>query len=341
MVNFTPPPDRQQDSSFPSALEQRIDAWRDLLGKCASKPRAKYVHALRSMTLRLQAILGQIMEQILQQVPDQVLEHARPRGVHSGSAIRAFKRWSKEGKKLRRMLQPVRDADVFLARLNSLRGIKAEESNPDSQLSLRCLREIGDLQCLLEQEREKRSAKLITTLNGSSERLFRLSSEMETALKSHFVQRAFPDPRAASELFAVLSDDHTHLDRSNLHDYRKRLKQALYLSEIAAEAVPDSAQLVAELRKMQDAVGEWHDWQALALKARRKLSAHKKQDGLVSVLEAKAEETIKIALDRCQHAAVNQVREIREIAQSPGKKPVASVPAPHHDNKSIFMRVVS
>jgi len=61
-----------------------------------------------------------------------VLEYRVLEQAPDPTAADAFRRWSKKGKKLRRALKPVRDADGFLAKLESIRG--DIEWEPDSKL---------------------------------------------------------------------------------------------------------------------------------------------------------------------------------------------------------------
>lgn len=76
----------------------QVREWRNLIAQCTRKPSRKRVHGLRSFTLRLQVALER---SLLEQTPEP-------------ATLRAFKRWSREGKKLRRALEPIRDADVYL-----------------------------------------------------------------------------------------------------------------------------------------------------------------------------------------------------------------------------------
>ena len=93
--------------------------------------------------------------------------------------------------------------------------------------------------------------------------------------------------REALEVFQELAIEYTQLDGSNLHAYCKRLKQALYLAEIAAAVNPLAGQLATEFRKFHDVSGKWHDWEVLVLKARRVSHSKGKNESLVSLLEGK------------------------------------------------------
>lgn len=73
--------------------------------------------------------------------------------AQDATAAGPFRRWKKEGKKLRRALQPVRDADVCLARLNGLRETLGEAPGGKPKLSPRCLREMDKLERRLQERR--------------------------------------------------------------------------------------------------------------------------------------------------------------------------------------------
>ena len=296
--------------SFQPQWQRHVGAWRDLLAQCARRPGRKRVHALRSLTLRLRvAVECWLLDQ-----------------VQDATAAGAFRRWKKEGKKLRRALEPVRDVDVYLARLDGLRGILGEASGGEPKLSPRCLREMDKLEIRLQQRRLVEIEKLMTIIDARSKRLGRLSREMELALAPRVPATARSTAPAALRIFAGLASELPHLDSANLHAYRKRLKQALYLAEISAAADPLADELAAAFRKIHEVAGEWHDWQALALETGRVLPGHGKQDGLVPVLETLAEGALERALGLCKQCAERFLKKAGEIPPSQGRKPVASDP---------------
>ena len=75
--------------------------------------------------------------------------------------------------------------------------------------------------------------------------------------------------------FARLADATPVLDASNLHEFRKSVKKARYVAESSGD--DGSSQTVAgALKRIQDAIGAWHDWLCLsrgsANRARRRWS---------------------------------------------------------------------
>ena len=299
------PHGEQSTEPLQQEWRQRFVAWRTFLAQCACKPSRKSVHALRVLTLRLQ--VG--MEHSLKQAADP-------------AATRAFERWNKDAKKLRKALQPVRDADVQLSLLDHLRD-RSQESD-QTPLSPNCAREIDKLEERLRRERLAAVDEQVAVLGARGKRLHRLSKEMEAALASHLLPHAPSTASAALAIFAEAASSLPRLDAANLHEYRKLLKPALYLSEISAAADPLAGRLNAAFRKIQDAAGEWHDWQALAQEAGRFLPGHGQPDGLVPVLQARAKKALRRALGQCRRSMASYRKYAGKTPPSLRKKPIAA-----------------
>src|SRR5215469_11877094 len=86
-------------------LRDRVDAWRELLDECGRKPTRKRVHALRVVTLRIQA----------------ELEHEVAELPHASHQAQAMLRFGKLAEKLREVLAPVREFDVWIGKLQRVR----------------------------------------------------------------------------------------------------------------------------------------------------------------------------------------------------------------------------
>jgi hypothetical protein len=325
-MNFNSlPSDGHPDLSFQLEWQPQVKAWRDLLAQCARKPSRKRIHTLRSFTLRLRVALEYWL---LEQAPDP-------------TAARAFRRWYKEGKLLRRALEPVRDADVYLARLDGLRDTLGGAPDGEPKLSPRCLREMDKLESRLKQQRQAGTHALMTAVDSRRKRLSRLSKEMEEALAPRMPSRVRSTRQAALRIFAGLASEFPKLDSTNLHAYRKRLKQALYLAEISSAADPLARRLAAAFRKIHLAAGEWHDWQALALEAGRILPEHAKQDGLVPLLETLTEEALQKALGLCRRSAARFLKGAGAVEPYPRRKPVASDPGLQLGDEHRSLRISS
>jgi CHAD domain-containing protein len=142
--------------------------------------------------------------------------------------------------KLRKKAGKVRDLDVQVAFLKELRV-------PDRQDHRAQLLES------LEREQSRRKKKLekaftAKTVQELRKRLRRAQTEMqfdgiEPLALAH---RRLPDPGT------------TPLSEKMLHACRIEAKKARYLAELAPDSA-EATQFVAELKRAQDAVGEWHD----------------------------------------------------------------------------------
>ena len=286
---------------------RHVHTWRCLLEKCVRKPSRKQIRSLRSFTLRLRVATEFWM---LERTQD-------------ATAARAFKRWNKETKKLRRALQPVRDADAHLAKLDLLRVAFSGTPDSNAQLSTGCRQEIANLKNRLKQMRLVEMEKLMAFFDARARRLNRRGKEMEVALASGMPLMARPAIQAALQVFARLVSELPALDGSNLHAYRKRLKQALYLAEISATDNPLAGRIAGEFKKIHDATGEWHDWQALALAAARMLPGNDDREGLIPVLEARAEEALQRALALCRGLAATLMESAGPTQAAQRRKPVA------------------
>jgi CHAD domain-containing protein len=304
---------------------RQVGEWRELLAQCANKPTRKRVHALRSLTLRLRAAIEfRLVEQ--------------PSG---SAAVRAFKRWDHEGKKLRRTLEPVRNADVFLARLGGLRHTLGASTAGEPRLSARCEREIDRIENRLKQRRQRKIDALKAKLEARGKRLCRLCEQMEAGLESEIPDVEVSAAQAALRIFARLVGEFPGIESSNMHSFRKRLKQALYLAESSAAFDPGAKRLAAAFKKMHLATGEWHDWHELALQARRILSGCAKRDGVVPLLEKLTERALKRATGICRRAAAQILNNESESQVCHTRKPVASAPGGSASREPVSLQIAS
>lgn len=322
MNTGSPPSSRLTAVSPQSEHQRQVARWRDLLFRCVRKPSRKRIHALRCHTLRLRV----------------AVEHWLREMDSDPAAARAYRRWNNEGKKLRRVLQPIRDADVYLPRLDMLRDTLEGTPEGKSQLGPLCLREVDTLEKRLKQQRQAGIAKFAQVIGEREKRLRRLSKEMEAVLAPGMPSRAASTAKAALQIFIEVAGEFPEIDSTNLHDYRKRIKPALYLAEISAAADPRAGKLADGLRKLHEATGDWHDWHVLALEAGRVLPSHRGQNGLVAVLEKKAEESLQRALDLCQRSANQLLEDAGENRSFQQRKPVAADPGYRQLNEYRSLR---
>ena len=155
--------------------------------------------------------------------------------------------------KLRKKAGRVRDLDV---QMSNLRGLKiASEAGQKSQL-----------QRALAQERSKRAKSLEHSLDpekvrGLRKRLKRAAAELE------FSEGTKPMAVTMRELHELESGQRP-LNEKTLHQYRIAGKRARYVAEFAGKD-PAAQQAVEQLKRMQDVIGDWHDWLKLAERAEK------------------------------------------------------------------------
>lgn len=167
--------------------------------------------------------------------------------------------------KLRKRAGKVRDIDV---QISLLKGLKV----PDRQNHRAQLLE------LLDEAHARQTKKLSKAADSSTLRELRkrLRRERE-AIKLDGIN---PLLLAESALPRV---DQLPLTEKTLHSFRIGAKRARYLAELAGDS-PAAKTFVNELRRAQDAAGEWHD--ALKLKERaEKRFGSVSESALVSVLQ--------------------------------------------------------
>jgi len=167
--------------------------------------------------------------------------------------------------KLRKKAGKVRDLDVQIAFLRELKV-------PDRQTHR------AQLLAWLGAEQSRRKRKLEKVMNAETaaelrRRLRRVQGEIELdgidPLK--LAHRRLPDPGTAP------------LSEKMLHTYRVEAKKARYLAELAPKS-SESLQFLEELKRAQDAVGEWHDIMKLKERA-EELFGGVSDSALVSVLQ--------------------------------------------------------
>jgi CHAD domain-containing protein len=197
--------------------------------KLSSKPRAKEVHRFRTDTRRLQTLLSEL----------------------SPKLDRNQKKLLKLLSRIRKRAGKVRDLDV---QLTALRALKAsQEPCRKTQLVNRLIE--------LRREQEKKLRK-----EADAETARELKKRLKRASKS-FSPEASRDPLAVARGMLERIDRHEEsFNEAVLHQYRILSKRARYAAEFAGKSA-DAAQFIEGLKRLQDAIGDWHDWLALSQSA--------------------------------------------------------------------------
>ena len=214
--------------------------------KLTKEPQPQDVHQFRTATRRVQAVLEELVPE-----PD-----------------RNQKKLLKQLAKLRRRAGRVRDLDVQINALRSLR--LSEEPGRKTQL-LRTLIEL----------RSKREKKLVAAIDGAT--LRDLRRRLKRAEASLIRRLPELDPLArALRMLARVSAAQATLDEGVLHKYRLAGKRIRYIAELST-ARSQAEPVITQLRSMQDALGDWHDWLALANTV-KKLAGDVPHSGLLAAV---------------------------------------------------------
>jgi CHAD domain-containing protein len=201
------------------AVFQKLE--QDLV-KLSSKPRAENVHRFRTGTRRLQILLGEL----------------------SPKLDRSQKRLLKMLGKIRKRAGKVRDLDVQLAALRSLRIPR--EPRRKTQL----IHHLIELR--RDQEKKLRKAAGKDTVSEIRKRLKRANKD--------FDPKTSRDPvTVARAMLEKIGRGEAPVTEALLHQYRILSKRARYAAEFAGEST-DAERFIAELKRLQGVLGDWHDW---------------------------------------------------------------------------------
>ena len=255
------------------------------------------------------------------------VHHLRTRTRHVESILEALEMdSSRNGRKLLAGLQSVRkragkvrDMDVLTSDVIGL-GV---EDDPDCVVRL--VHYLGD-------QRRRHAGKLYSTVKTESPQLQkrlkrsrrRLGSIADRFAKNKFAlgnkkadQAAEPPVHAMSEALRLSKELAAvpRLGTDNLHTYRIEVKRLRYLLEMARMNSREQKSFIEELKHVQDAVGDWHDWVELSAIAHDLLEQHRGCK-LVSKIEDTRNRKFKGAL-----RVTEQMRQRYLPAPKGGKKP--------------------
>jgi CHAD domain-containing protein len=216
-------------------------------------------------------------------------------------------------KKIRREAGPVRDLDVHRKLLEKLvkRAVEPCEDKKDEKQEAPDRARIGapdvletpeaglrvtglnqqadDLDAWLKHRRSEQADGLKAQAGDLVAKLDKRLEELETVLRAKRARRARKKPPGviALDAFARLASEMQMLDASNLHDFRKGAKKARYVAELAAQGDAQAKQVGETLKKLQDEIGDWHDWLVLAEEAHAALGDEATE--LIAMVEAERE----------------------------------------------------
>lgn len=155
---------------------------------------------------------------------------------------------------LRKRAGRVRDLDIQLGLLN---GVANGSTAADRRTVLEALK----------TKRERQASRLSSAVKKLSkpkffQRLDKIVQKSETNGQPD--AEAAPLEKARAELLSLAATPLARqpLKPRRLHELRIALKNIRYTAELAAKS-PEQAQFLADLKAVQDSIGDWHDWETL------------------------------------------------------------------------------
>lgn len=232
------------------------------LTKLVKKPAPENVHKFRTHSRRVEAVLSEV-----------ILERHR----NDEKLLDLLGR-------LRKKAGRVRDLDV---QIGCLRSLKVPQANGHK----------SQLMNALVEERAQREKKLAKAFDAET------AAEIRKRLKRSAHEISIPqdsEPLAATlNKLAQLGKGNRPLSEKTLHQYRIIGKRARYVAELDRDD-PHARQIVEQLKRMQDVIGDWHDWLKLTEKAER-LLGDVRQSALVAMLrnvtQAKFRQSVRIVTE--------------------------------------------
>ncbi len=266
------PVDRQRNLTLYRRLSR-------LLQQAAKKPQPETVHQFRTVARRVETLLA-----VLGPEPDK----------NQRKLLKLLSR-------LRRRAGKVRDMDVQMA---LLRGLKIGR---EGQRKERLMQVLSDL-------RSKREKKLVSALDKDTVREVRRRLQKAAQKLSLFEEppsmageldaaQPFDPVATALREFLRVARAQGALRADNLHAYRLETKHVRYVAEMAGNDAT-AKRIVGELKRMQDAIGEWHDWLELSERAQQALEPAP-ESPLMSALQNVTRAKFRDALSVCTDARKN------------------------------------
>jgi CHAD domain-containing protein len=252
------------------------------LVRLSSKPRAENVHRFRTGTRRLQILLGEL----------------------SPKQDRSQKKLLKLLGRIRKRAGKVRDLDVQLAALRSLKIPR--EPRRKTQL----VNHLIELRS--QQEKKRRKEVDDDTVREIRKRLKRASK--------NFHPEAARNPLAVARgMLEGINHADAPVTEPLLHQYRILSKRARYAAEFADQST-EAEQFIAGLKRIQDALGDWHDWLTLTQTSREHLG-EVRESSMVAELHNVTGAKFRHAVAVLLHMRAKLVPALEHPAQAPARAP--------------------
>jgi CHAD domain-containing protein len=254
--------------------------------RLSSGHRAEAVHGFRTAARRVQTLLEQL-------VADNNRKH---------------KKLLKILNRIRKSAGKVRDIDVQLEALRSLRV--PQEPRRKTQLVQNLIE--------LRARHERRLHKLM-----KKQDIRDLRKRLRRAEESVSFDSSLDPLSVARQMLKTIPIPQGPIDEETLHRYRLVVKRARYAAEFAPKS-PESTKFLSELKKLQDALGSWHDWLTLTHTATERLG-DVSESSLVAVLHNVTRGKFRHAVSAVtaakpdSQAAKTRAGELRAVRKAAGK----------------------
>jgi len=257
------------------------------LSKLPGQAAPENVHRFRTYSRRVEALLHELTP--------------KP----SGNTKKLLKALAELRKKAGR----IRDLDV---QTSALGGLKLPQAAGQKAQLLRTLAE----------ERGKRQKKLAKALDEKA--VTEVRKRLRRAQRDIEVPEGFDPLARALRQLRQLEKEPVPLDERLLHQYRITGKRARYLAELAGKD-PAAERLIEQLKRMQDLIGDWHDWLKLTQRA-EELFGGVRDSSLVAALH-----NVTQAKFRQSVAALGEMRGA--LAGKPAAPEIAARRPVRHEEK--------
>jgi len=264
--------------------------------KLSSVRDAESVHNFRTTSRRLQTLLEEV---------------APVRGRSHKKLLRMLDR-------IRKRAGKVRDIDVQLAALRSLKV--PQEPRRKTQL----------MQGLIEL-RAKHDKKLRKMLNKQAIR--DIQKPLKRAAKRMKSGAGRDALAAARSMVARVVGRAGLVTEDVLHQYRVVVKRARYAAEFAPKSA-EAAQFIADMKRLQDAVGNWHDWLTLTHTAVKRIG-DVNQSSLVAALHHVTGAKFRRAVAALSASpTIQRVPKPMSVDSAQPRKPGTKSPVPMEQTES-------
>ena len=280
-------------------LRERVDASRHH----GEQPEVEAVHRLRTGARRVEAVL-------------EIFGHESGVQDLDKDAEKARRRWLRQLKKIRRAAGTVRDLDVhrellaenFLSSESAAKDLAVATTTAGREVysPVALIDQVRALDQWLEKRREETAQELRSVLHGRAERLLQAEEQFFAAIvppQAAAQHAQVSAARRAVEDYLRLMDAMPFLNKENLHDFRKGAKKVRYVAESDADD-PSAKSFAKTVKRVQDAIGQWHDWMVLANEAQQALG----EEGLT--LHAELEQRVQRAYDRALRVTAKTGRRV-------------------------------